>query len=65
MVLGSHPPPQSASEGCIGGARGLGNVVRPESPYSRCPGAEGRPPLGEGEGGAEKKTKRSVICTRD
>ena len=26
----SHPPPQSASEG-IGGARGLGNLVRPES----------------------------------
>ena len=25
-----HPPPQSASEG-IGGARGLGNLVRPES----------------------------------
>ena len=26
----SHPPPQSASEG-VGGARGLGNLVRPES----------------------------------
>ena len=26
----SHPPPLSASEG-IGGARGLGNLVRPES----------------------------------
>ena len=26
----SHPPPRSASEG-IGGARGLGNLVRPES----------------------------------
>ena len=29
----SHPPLQSASEG-IGGARGLGNLVRPESRLS-------------------------------
>ena len=30
-VTPPHPPLQSASEG-IGGARGLGNLVRPESP---------------------------------
>ena len=40
----SHPPPQSVSEG-IGGARGLGNLVRPEShpePRGFFPGAVGR-----------------------